>query len=163
MIIPMRVFASRVPSVLIAIAIIVTASGACTSPTSPTFGAPFTQTDLTVGTGTAAAAGQTLLVNYTGWLYDNTKSDKKGAQFDASPVGQPFIFKLGSGQVIKGWDQGLIGMKVGGIRRLVVPPELAYGRTGAGKAIPPNATLVFDIELLSVAGTPTPTGTGNGG
>jgi FKBP-type peptidyl-prolyl cis-trans isomerase len=161
MIIPMRLFVSRAPGILVLILLISTAFGACTSPTSPTVGAPFTQTDLKVGAGTAAATGQTLLVNYTGWLFDDTKSDKKGAQFDKSPDGQPFIFKLGGGQVIEGWDLGLVGMKVGGIRRLVVPKDLAYGRTGAGSLIPPNATLVFDIELLSVAGTPT--GTGNGG
>ncbi len=137
-------------------------AASCTSPTSPTVGAPFSQTDLKVGTGAAAATGQTLMVNYTGWLFDNTKSDKKGKQFDKSPDGQPFIFKLGSAQVIEGWDLGLVGMKVGGIRRLVVPSELAYGRNGAGTLIPPNATLVFDIELLSVAGTPT-TGASGGG
>ena len=121
---------------------------ACTSPTSPTFRAAFQQTDVRVGTGAEAAAGMTLMVNYTGWLYDDTKADKKGEQFDANPAGLPFIFRLGSGQVIGGWDLGVAGMKVGGLRRLVVPSDLAYGREGAGSRIPPNATLVFDIELL---------------
>jgi FKBP-type peptidyl-prolyl cis-trans isomerase len=128
------------------------AASGCTSPTSPTFRAEFTKTDVKVGAGAEATAGKTLLVNYTGWLYDDTKSDKKGAQFDASLPGQPFVFKLGAGQVIQGWDLGLVGMKVGGIRLLIVPSALAYARDGAGSKIPPNATLVFEIELLSVAG-----------
>jgi FKBP-type peptidyl-prolyl cis-trans isomerase FkpA len=89
-------------------------------------------------------------VNYTGWFYNSTASDKKGSQFDASKPGEPFVIWLGTGQVIAGWDQGIVGMKVGGLRRLIVPAELAYGRNGAGNAIPPNATLVFDIELVSV-------------
>lgn len=129
----------------------VAASG-CTSPTSPTFRAVFTTLDLRVGTGAVATAGATLLVNYTGWLYDKTKTDKKGAQFDASAPGQPFVFKLGAKQVIDGWDLGLVNMKVGGLRQLVVPSDLAYKREGAGSKIPPNATLVFEIELLSVVG-----------
>jgi FKBP-type peptidyl-prolyl cis-trans isomerase FkpA len=95
-------------------------------------------------------SGQRLSVNYTGWLYNGTAPDKKGAQFDASKPGQPFVIWLGTGQVIAGWDQGIVGMKVGGLRRLIVPADLAYGRAGAGNSIPPNATLVFDIELLSV-------------
>src|SRR5205809_1906 len=90
------------------------AANACTSATSPTYKSTFTITDVRVGTGTAAAAGMTLLVNYTGWLYDETKPDKKGFQFDASPAGSPFVFKLGAGQVIKGWDQGVVGEQVGG-------------------------------------------------
>jgi FKBP-type peptidyl-prolyl cis-trans isomerase len=159
----MRVPVFRGPAILVALVMLIAglASSACTSPTSPTVGAPFSQTDVKVGTGAAAATGQTLMVTYTGWLFDNTKSDKKGQQFDKSPDGQPFIFKLGGGQVIEGWDLGLVGMKVGGIRRLIVPKELAYGRNGAGAVIPPNATLVFDIELLSVAGTPTGTSGGD--
>jgi FKBP-type peptidyl-prolyl cis-trans isomerase FkpA len=112
--------------------------------------APFTTEDLRVGTGATAASGQTLMVNYAGWLYDDTKSDKKGTQFDASTPGQPFVFKLGTAQVIQGWDVGLLGMKVGGLRKLIVPSEMAYGRGGVGSSIPPNATLVFEVELLSV-------------
>ena len=134
------------------LAIMSIGAASCTSPTSPTVKAPFTTTDLRVGTGATAATGQTLMVNYSGWLYDDTKEDKKGTQFDASAPGQPFVFKLGFAQVIQGWDEGIVGMKVGGLRRLIVPSELAYGRTGAGSTIPPNATLVFEIELLSVAG-----------
>jgi len=127
-------------------------ANACTSATSPAYKSSFTITDVRVGTGTAAASGMTLLVNYSGYLYDETKSDKKGFKFDASPAGQPFVFKLGAGQVIKGWDQGIVGMQVGGLRQLIVPSDLAYGRDGAGSSIPPNATLVFDIELLSAVG-----------
>jgi len=133
-------------------AAIVIVAAACTSPTSPTVKAAFTITDVRVGTGATAAVGQTLLVQYTGWLYDDTKSDKKGAKFDGSTPDQPFVFRLGVAQVIQGWDEGIPGMKVGGLRQLIVPSEMAYGREGAGSSIPPNATLVFEIELLSVVG-----------
>lgn len=134
------------------IATLVAGLAACTSPTSPTVRVTGSTVDVRVGTGATAATGQTLMVNYIGWLYDATKSDKKGQQFDASIPGRPFVFKLGAGQVIKGWDEGLPGTKVGGLRELVVPSEKAYGRDGAGSTIPPNATLIFDIELLSVVG-----------
>lgn len=130
----------------------VVTTGACTSPTSPTVRVPFSKVDLRVGTGADAESGQTLLVNYSGWLYDDTKADKKGKLFDSSPSDRPFVFKLGSAQVIEGWDTGITGMKVGGLRRLVIPSELAYAREGAGSIIPPNATLIFEIELLSVVG-----------
>jgi FKBP-type peptidyl-prolyl cis-trans isomerase FkpA len=92
-------------------------------------------------------------VNYTGWIYDPARAENKGQQFDSS-VGagrQPFNFPLGTGAVIRGFDQGVIGMKVGGLRRVTIPPDLAYGSAGSGGVIPPNATLVFDIELLEVA------------
>jgi FKBP-type peptidyl-prolyl cis-trans isomerase FkpA len=118
-----------------------------TSLTSPSSAAPFTQTDLRVGTGASAAVGKTLSVNYTGWLYDAAAPNQKGPQFDAS-AGTPFSFVLGSGQVIAGWDRGVPGMQVGGLRRLVIPPSLAYGSSRRG-IIPPNATLVFEIELLN--------------
>jgi FKBP-type peptidyl-prolyl cis-trans isomerase FkpA len=106
---------------------------------------------LTIGTGATAVAGQHATVNYTGWLYDASKTDNKGMQIDSSlsPGRTPFGFTLGAGQVIQGWDQGVVGMKVGGSRRLIVPPALAYGSTGSGP-VPPNATLVFDIDLLSI-------------
>jgi len=104
-------------------------------------------TDLRVGTGVTATAGATIRVNYTGWLYNGTHPEKKGEQFDSN---QSFVFWLGTGQVIAGWDQGLVGMKVGGLRRLIVPSSLAYGRNGAGNSIPPNASLVFEIELLGL-------------
>ena len=108
-------------------------------------------TDGKVGTGAEAKSGRQVTVHYTGWLYDAKAADKHGKKFDSSKDhGEPFSFKLGSGQVIRGWDQGVAGMKVGGTRTLVIPSELGYGQRGAGGAIPPNATLLFDVELLDV-------------
>jgi FKBP-type peptidyl-prolyl cis-trans isomerase FkpA len=105
-------------------------------------------TDTKTGDGAIAAAGNKVSVHYTGWLY---KNDAKGAKFDSSvDRGQPFQFTLGAHQVIPGWDQGVAGMKVGGKRTLIIPPELGYGARGAGGVIPPNATLMFDVELLGV-------------
>ncbi len=119
-------------------------------PAGPSTRAPFTQTDLRVGTGADAAPGNALTVNYTGWLYDGSKPDSKGVQFDTSEGREEaFIFTLGAGQVINGWDLGLVGMKAGGARRLVVPPSLGYGASRNGP-IPPFATLVFDVELVSI-------------
>jgi len=111
---------------------------------------PYSQIDLRVGTGTEATAGRTITVNYTGWLYAAGAADNKGTQFDSSVGRAPFSFVLGRGQVIAGWDQGVAGMRVGGQRRLVIPPSLAYGSAGSPPVIPPNATLVFDVELLTV-------------
>ena len=119
------------------------------SPSAPSVSVPFTSTDLIVGTGTAAVNGKTVTVNYTGWLYDAGKPDNKGNQFDSSIGRSPFTFVLGTGQVILGWDVGVGGMKVGGTRRLVVPPNQGYGPNAYGP-IPGNSTLVFDIELLNV-------------
>ena len=108
-------------------------------------------TDKKVGSGAEAVAGKTVVVHYTGWLFDAAAPDNKGKKFDSSrDRNQPFDFPLGGGQVIKGWDQGVAGMKVGGQRTLVIPPEMGYGARGAGGVIPPNATLVFDVELLDV-------------
>ena len=108
-------------------------------------------TDTTIGTGTAAAAGNTLTVNYTGWLYSASAANSRGAQFDTSVGRAPFQFRLGAGQVIAGWDQGLLGMRVGSTRTLIIPSSLAYGSAGAGGGlIPPNATLVFAVDLLAV-------------
>ena len=104
-------------------------------------------TDTKIGDGPEAEKGFLLSMNYTGWLY---KNGTKGAEFDASKPGKPFTFKLGAGQVIKGWDEGVAGMKTGGKRTLIIPPELAYGASGAAGVIPPNATLIFDVELLAV-------------
>jgi len=104
-----------------------------------------------VGTGAEAMAGKNVTVHYTGWLHDPGKPDKHGKKFDSSrDRNGPFQFKLGAGMVIQGWDQGVAGMKVGGQRTLVIPSQLGYGARGAGGAIPPNATLVFDVELLDV-------------
>lgn len=104
--------------------------------------------DTIVGEGATAAAGQRVNVHYTGWLYND---GDKGSKFDSSKDrGQPFSFALGAGQVIGGWDEGVQGMKVGGTRNLVIPPNLGYGAAGAGGAIPPNATLLFEVELLGV-------------
>ena len=108
-----------------------------------------TQTDLVVGSGAVAATGNSITVEYTGWLYDATKTDNKGLQFDTSTGRAPFTFTLGSGQVIAGWDQGLVNLRVGGTRRLLVPPSLAYGTTRNGP-IPANSTLVFDVQLVSI-------------
>ena len=127
--------------------------GACggQSSTSPStlVNVAFSATDLTVGAGTAATAGRVVSVNYTGWLYDAAKSENKGTQFDTSTGRGVFSFVLGAGQVIAGWDQGVAGMRVGGKRRLIIPPSLGYGAAGAGP-IPGNATLVFDVELVAV-------------
>ena len=117
--------------------------GACASPSAPSAKVSFTVTDLRLGTGAAATTGSTVSVNYTGWLYNGEADDRKGTQFDASQAGRPFVFWLGAGQVIQGWEQGLVGMKVCGIRKLIVPASLGYGRDGAGLTIPPNASLVF--------------------
>ena len=101
--------------------------------------------ELAVGSGAAAAAGQKVSVHYTGWLTDGTKFDS------SKDRGDPFVFPLGKGHVIKGWDEGVAGMKVGGKRKLTIPAELAYGDQGCGGVIPPQATLVFEVELLEVS------------
>ncbi len=108
-------------------------------------------TDIKVGTGTEAVAGTNVTVHYTGWLFDAAAQDNKGRKFDSSrDRNDPFEFTLGVGQVIPGWDKGVAGMKVGGQRVLTIPPEDGYGARGAGGVIPPNATLIFDVELLAV-------------
>ena len=104
-----------------------------------------------VGTGAEAQSGRVVTVHYTGWLYDAARADHKGAQFDSSrDRNEPFSFNLGAGEVISGWDEGVAGMKVGGRRMLTIPPGMGYGARGAGGVIPPNATLLFDVELLDV-------------
>ena len=137
----------------IAIVLVALFVAACSSddmPAGPSAGVPFTTVDLTVGAGPAAMSGQLVTVDYTGWLYDATAPDNKGAMFDTTAGGQPFTFRLGSGQVIPGWEQGIAGMRVGGTRRLIIPPELAYGSQGFGALIPPNATLIFEVDLISI-------------
>ena len=106
--------------------------------------------DIVIGKGKEAVAGAIVQVNYTGWLFDAKAADKHGAKFDSSIGRGPFSFPLGAGRVIKGWDQGVAGMRVGGKRTLIIPSTLAYGQRGAGGVIPPGATLVFDVELLDV-------------
>jgi FKBP-type peptidyl-prolyl cis-trans isomerase FkpA len=106
---------------------------------------------LKAGSGAAVAGGQIAVVEYTGWLYEASATDNKGKQCDSSrSAGRAFKFPLGTGSVIKGWDQGVAGMKVGESRRLIIPPDLAYGDSGAGGVIPPGATLIFDIDLIAI-------------
>jgi peptidylprolyl isomerase len=144
-------------SVALAIAV-----ASCAAPFIPTRaaaqGTPATMTtasglqivDTKVGTGAMPRTGQMCVMHYTGWLYSN---GAKGAKFDSSlDRGQPFEFPIGTGRVIKGWDEGVASMKVGGKRTLIIPPDLGYGARGAGGVIPPNATLIFEVELLDVKG-----------
>lgn len=107
--------------------------------------------DVVVGGGADASTAKNVKVHYTGWLHKADAADLKGTKFDSSrDRGEPFTFRLGAGQVIRGWDDGVLGMRVGGQRTLIIPPEFGYGARGAGGVIPPNATLVFDVELLDV-------------
>jgi FKBP-type peptidyl-prolyl cis-trans isomerase FkpA len=107
--------------------------------------------DVTPGTGGEATRGRTVRVHYTGWLYDASAADKRGRKFDSSKDrNEAFEFRLGGGEVIQGWDEGVAGMRVGGTRILTIPPAMGYGARGAGGVIPPNATLVFEVELLDV-------------
>lgn len=142
---------------VVAVSVTLAASAACgggsdslpTSPTNPPLNIPYSQTDILVGTGPSAQAGHKLTVHYAGWFYDVNAPQNKGALLDTSLGRGAYPFTLGAGQVIRGWDQGVPGMQVGGVRRLVLPPELAYGTSGSG-VVPPNTTLVFEIELLSI-------------
>jgi FKBP-type peptidyl-prolyl cis-trans isomerase FkpA len=107
--------------------------------------------DSKVGEGREAEKGLTISVHYTGWILDSSKTDKKGSKFDSSlDRREPFTFVLGVGQVIKGWDEGFDGMKIGGARTIMIPSEMGYGARGAGNAIPPNADLIFEVELLEI-------------
>ena len=111
----------------------------------------FITNDIKVGEGREAEKGLTVTVHYTGWIYDVNVSGKKGNKFDSSKDrGEPFTFVLGVGQVIKGWDQGFAGMKIGGSRTIIIPSDMGYGSRGAGNVIPPNANLIFDVELLGI-------------
>jgi len=113
----------------------------------------FKQIDHVNGEGKEATAGCEIVVHYTGWLFSADNEDNKGEKFDSSvDRNETFSFKLGGGQVIKGWDEGVAGMSEGGKRTLIIPPEMGYGAAGAGGVIPPNATLIFDVELLEVRG-----------
>ena len=154
----MRAFPSRNP--LMAFALVVALAGASaaasTTATAQAVGKPMTTssglqiTDSKIGAGATPKPGQICVMHYTGWLYQD---GVKGKKFDSSlDRGQPFEFPLGRKQVIAGWDEGVATMKVGGKRTLIIPPELGYGARGAGAVIPPNATLIFDVELLDVKG-----------
>ena len=147
----MRRFVLLIPVLLLSAACGGDDGGAPASPTPPTspsvgLDVPFSTEDLRVGTGQEAMNGDSLSVDYTGWLYDPNAPEHKGMQFDSGNI----PFTLGTGQVIQGWDQGLLGMRVGGLRRIVIPPELGYGTSGAPPAIPGDATLLFEVELLSI-------------
>jgi FKBP-type peptidyl-prolyl cis-trans isomerase FkpA len=141
-------------SSLLAVALLAACSGkpATPPPAQPQAAVTSLQSEvLQPGTGAAIAGGQIAVVQYTGWLYEAAAADKKGKQFDSSRTRrEPFKFPLGTGSVIKGWDQGVAGMKVGETRRLIIPPDLGYGDSGAGGVIPPGATLVFDVELVGI-------------
>ncbi len=143
---------SSVLSVVCVLALLAACGGGDSggNPVAPTIPPqPFTITDLRVGTGAEAVNGKILTVHYALWFFSTTAAENKGSLVQTSVGGNPFQFTLGSNQVIRGWDQGLVGMKVGGVRRLVIPPELAYGASGSG-SIPPNTNLVFEVELLNV-------------
>jgi peptidylprolyl isomerase len=147
----------RAPTLALSVALAgatLLAAGATTPAAAQTSGSTMTTAsglkiqDTEVGTGATPQAGQTCVMHYTGWLYEN---GAKGQKFDSSlDRGQPFEFPIGRGRVIKGWDEGVASMKVGGKRTLIIPPELGYGARGAGGVIPPNATLLFEVELLAV-------------
>jgi FKBP-type peptidyl-prolyl cis-trans isomerase FkpA len=134
---------------MISLAVVAAGCGSSSSsPTSPTSNVPYSQTDLRIGTGTEAVSGKRCSVGYTGWLYDPAQPEQKGQQFETTGGGS-INFTLGAGKVIAGWDQGIVGMRVGGVRRLVIPPSLAYGSLGNG-VIPPDAAIIFEVELLDV-------------
>ena len=129
--------------------------GVHAQPVTPVQGAvtEFKKIDTVVGTGMEAKAGANVSVHYTGWLFDTKSKDNKGKKFDSSvDRGQPFGFPLGGGRVIKGWDDGLLGLKIGGKRTIHIPSELGYGARGAGKSIPPHSNLIFEVELMEILG-----------
>jgi FKBP-type peptidyl-prolyl cis-trans isomerase FkpA len=140
----------RRPTALL-FAFLLVALAACRDPGPPPGGsvAELQRIDRREGTGALATPGREVTVHYTGWLYDEREPDRRGAKFDSSlDRGEPLTFRLGAGRVIRGWDDGVAGMRVGGRRTLMIPSGLAYGRRGAGGVIPPHASLVFDVELL---------------
>lgn len=129
----------------LALSVAACGGGGGSTPTSPSLNVPFSTTDLRVGTGTEATNGRRVSVNYTLWLYSSTVTDNKGTLIES----WPYAYTLGGGGVIQGWERGIPGMRVGGLRRLVIPPDLAYG-SQASSRIPANSTLIFEIDLLSV-------------
>ncbi len=142
---------NRLPRLATVLSVLLVA--ACGGPAPYTGGdvAQLQRIDVTVGEGETATAGDEVSVHYTGWLHDERAPDRRGAKFDSSrDRGRPFVFRLGAGRVIRGWDEGVAGMRTGGKRELCIPAYLGYGAEGAGKAIPPGASLVFEVELLDV-------------
>lgn len=132
-------------------------STSCSQPGPPPGGsvAELRRVDIAEGTGPVARPGSQVQVHYTGWIYDEEAPRQRGEQFDSSRErGEPISFLLGAGRVIRGWDEGVAGMRVGGKRLLMIPADLAYGRNGAGGVIPPNASLVFEVELVGVEQSP---------
>ena len=143
---------AKVLVALFSLAVCTACGGGSSSPTAPSANVPYSQIDLLVGSGTEAVTGRVTLVNYSGWLYDAAAPANKGSLFDTSLASgrTPLVVTLGAGSVIPGFERGILGMRVGGKRTVIIPPDLAYGSRGSGGVIPPNATLVFDIELLAV-------------
>ena len=135
----------------VGLVLLATLTAACGGATENNSVTQLVRQDERVGTGAEAQSGRVVTVHYTGWLYDASRPDQRGAKFDSSrDRNEPFMFNLGAGEVIRGWDEGVAGMKVGGRRILTIPPDMGYGARGAGGVIPPNATLLFDVELLDV-------------
>jgi FKBP-type peptidyl-prolyl cis-trans isomerase FkpA len=143
----MRGFKTIAVALPLAWIVSVTGCGGDGNPVAPSASVPFTITDLVVGTGAEALQDLVMTVAFTGWLFDENGPDNKGSVFDQS---SGFRFRLGAANLIDGWNQGIEGMRVLGTRRIVVPPELGFGSAGSGGAIPPNATLIFEIELLEI-------------
>jgi FKBP-type peptidyl-prolyl cis-trans isomerase FkpA len=136
---------------LLALVILPLAAAGCgDSPSSPSSSAPYSQIDLVFGAGASAETGKVLTINYNGWLYDPSKPDKKGVQFASTTTSGQMVFTAGANTVIEGWEKGVLGMREGGLRRLVIPPSLGYG-ADRYSIIPPSATLVFELELVTVA------------
>ena len=133
-------------------ALAILAVGCGGSPTDPSqnVNVPYSQTDITVGTGRVAANGNRVTAHYTLWLYNGSSAENKGSLVQTSVGAAPIAFTLGAGQVIQGFDRGVTGMAVGGKRRLVLPPDLAYGSQGSAGGVPPNATIIFEVELVNV-------------
>jgi FKBP-type peptidyl-prolyl cis-trans isomerase FkpA len=142
---------ARIPvlGVLVLVLLPVVSAGCGDSPSTPSGYAPYSQIDLVFGDGASAETGKTLTLNYNGWLYDADAPDKKGVQFASSITSGQITYVAGSGEVIAGWEKGVIGMREGGTRRLTIPPSLGYG-ANRYSIIPPNATLVFELELVKV-------------
>ena len=141
---------NRIACLLVALVAFTMLTACGESPTAPSNYAAYSQTDLVLGTGADVTSSSAVTVTYTGWYFDPSGTDNKGLMFDSNVGGTPYSVTLGAGTVIAGWEKGLVGMKAGGTRRLVIPPSLAYGSSRFG-AIPPSATLVFEVTVLTVS------------